>query len=126
MALKHILTIGVLFVSVLSSGTVLGQLNVPSPNFRPKPVEALSNTRPLATPGIFDYDTRVFAPLEFTNGKEKEPNSGFYFTLDRTYTSVSRASHQGVDSNAVKRVPITSGVTVTSWVGFLPTTMVGE
>jgi hypothetical protein len=102
MALKHLMTIGVLLFSVLSSGTVFGQLHVPSPNFRPKPVEGYDQTRPLATPGIFDYDTRVFAPLEFTNGKQKAPNSGFYFTLDRTYTSVSRASHQGTNSSAVK------------------------
>lgn len=102
MALKHILTIGVLFVSMITIETVSGQVDTPSPRFRPKPVESYDNTRPLASPGVFDYDMRAFAPLEFTNGKEKAPNSGFYFTLDRVYTSVSRASHQSTDSSSVK------------------------
>ncbi|MEM7782991.1 MAG: hypothetical protein AAF939_01910 [Planctomycetota bacterium] len=102
MALKHIFTTGVLFVFLASIGVAHGQVDVPGPAFRPKPIETYDNTRPLAAPGIFDYDTRMFAPLEFTNGKELEPQSGFYFTLDKTYTSVSRADHQATNSTAVQ------------------------
>lgn len=102
MALKNLVAIIVIAVSLVSVDLTNAQLEVPGPNFRPKPVESHSNTRPLVTPGIFDYDTRAFAPLEFTNGKEKEPNTGFYFTLDRVYTSVSRANHQDTTSNAVQ------------------------
>jgi hypothetical protein len=39
---------------------------------------------------VFDYDAQVFAPVEFTNNKELEPNTGFFFVVDRMYNSVSR------------------------------------
>jgi len=47
---------------------------------------------PLATPGMFDYDAQLFAPLEFTNGKEKAPNTGLYAEFSKTYLSLERAS----------------------------------
>lgn len=102
MGLKNKFIVGALFVSLVASNMVSGQVDTPSPRFGPKALESADATRPLATPGIFDYDTRAFAPLEFTNGKQMEPSSGFYFTVDKTYTSVSRAAHIGVESTSIK------------------------
>ncbi|MEL7500290.1 MAG: BBP7 family outer membrane beta-barrel protein [Planctomycetota bacterium] len=88
MALKRTFMIGALLISFVVTGSVFGQ-DIPSSEFRRLPEGA--DNLPFASPGLFDYDAQIFAPLEFTNGKEKEPNTGFYFTLDKTYTSVTRA-----------------------------------
>ncbi|MGI9496325.1 MAG: hypothetical protein ACR2NK_09755 [Mariniblastus sp.] len=102
MALKNTLIIGALLVSFVASGVTEGQINKPSPRFRYKKLESAENTRPYATPGVFDYDAQVFAPLEFTDGKEKKPNSGFYFSLDKAYTSVSKATRIGEESDTIQ------------------------
>ncbi len=102
MALKNTLIIGALLISFVAVNATEGQINTPSPRFQHKAVESADSTRPFATPGVFDYDAQMFAPLEFTNGKEKEPTSGFYFALDKVYTSVSLPSRNGVDSNTIK------------------------
>lgn len=88
MALKRTFMIGALLISFIMAGSLQGQ-DIPSSRFERMPDGAAN--RPFASPGLFDYDAQVFAPLEFTNGKEKEPNTGFYFSLDKTYTSVSKA-----------------------------------
>ena len=100
MALKNTLIIGALLISLVANGVSEGQTHIPSPSFGPQEVETADSTRPFAAPGVFDYDTRVFAPLEFTNGKEKAPNTGFFFSLDKTYTSVSKASRQDPVTNS--------------------------
>jgi hypothetical protein len=93
MALKNILTLGSLLAATfMISGTSNGQVNVPSPRFQHKAVESPESTRPFATPGVFDYDAQLFAPIEFTNGEEMEPGSGFYATYDRTYSSINRGT----------------------------------
>ena len=102
MGLKNTFIIGALFVSLVTINVVNGQVDTPSPRFGPKSLESADSTRPFAGPGVFDYDTRAFAPLEFTNGKEKAPNEGFFFTIDKTYTSVSRAGHVGVANTSIK------------------------
>ncbi len=102
MGLKFKFVIGALFVSILTVSLASAQIGVPSPRFGPKALETADSTRPFASPGVFDYDTRAFAPLEFTNSKELEPNSGFFFTLDKVYTSVSRAGNVGVANNNIK------------------------
>ena len=102
MALKNTFIFGALLFSLVTSAVTEGQVNTPSPKFRHKAVESADSTRPFATPGVFDYDAQVFAPLEFTNGKEKEPTSGFVVSIDKTYTSVSRAALIGTDTNTVK------------------------
>ena len=75
------------------------QLHVPSAEFEHRDIESVENTRPFAAPGVFDYDTRAFAPLEFTNDEEKDPNTGFFLTYDRLYTSVSRPGILGEGEN---------------------------
>ncbi len=102
MALKNTLIIGALLVSFVASGVTEGQINKPSPRFRYKKLESAENTRPYATPGVFDYDAQVFAPLEFTDGKEKKPSDGFYMSLDKTYTSVSKATRIGEESDTIQ------------------------
>lgn len=64
--------------------------NLPSPQFAPKDVQLAENTRPLAEPGIFNYDAQMFAPVEFSNFSNPDPNTGFFASYDRTSTSVSR------------------------------------
>lgn len=102
-----------MFVSLLSVSLAEAQhsaqsglghelIDVPSPRFGPREVETAGSTRPLAGPGVFDYDTRAFAPLEFTNNKELEPHKGFYFTLDKVYTNVSRPGNVGIDSKSIR------------------------
>lgn len=87
---KYSLAIFGLIGGLLLSGTVVGQVDIPSPRFRYKEVEQEENTRPFAEPGVFNYDAQMFAPVQFTNGKELKPNTGFYFTYDRMYLSVSK------------------------------------
>lgn len=111
MGFRKILIFGALFVSLLAVGIADAQfdesglshqlIDVPSPRFGPRKVETADSTRPLAAPGVFDYDTRAFAPLEFTNNKELEPNKGFFFTLDRIYASVTRPNVGG-DTGAIQ------------------------
>lgn len=92
MALKHTMMIGALFITLIASGAVDGQdNNTPSPRFRPQAPESPDSTRPYATPGVFDYDAQMFAPVEFNN-KELQPQSGFFLSMDRLYLSTSRAT----------------------------------
>lgn len=90
MALKKTLMIGVMLVSTLMTSSTWGQNHTPGTYFERTPPAA--QNLPLATPGLFDYDAQVFAPLEFTNGKEKAPNTGFNFSIDKTYMSTPRAT----------------------------------
>ncbi len=105
MALKNTLIIGALLVSFVASGVTEGQINKPSPRFRYKKLESAENTRPYATPGVFDYDAQVFAPLEFTDGKEKKPNSGFLLLLSIRHTRVSRKRHES-ERNRIRFKPV--------------------
>ena len=93
-----ILVVGTLLVSCAS--TLVGQVNIPSARFDPKPVDSFKNTRPLAEPGVFGYDSQVFAPLEFASNEELDPNIGFYFVYDRIYTSLEK----GEDRNNTGQV----------------------
>ncbi|MEE2826087.1 MAG: hypothetical protein VYE64_05625, partial [Planctomycetota bacterium] len=65
MAIKNLITIGALFGLCLSANVAMGQINVPGPVFRYQQVETTESTRPFATPGIFNYDAQMFAPLQF-------------------------------------------------------------
>ena len=90
MALKRTFMIGVLLVCGMLTGAAWGQNLTPGTFFERTPES--SQNLPLATPGFFDYDAQLFAPLEFTNGKEKKPNTGLYFELSKTYLSLERAT----------------------------------
>lgn len=93
MALKRTLMIGALLITLVASGGVDGQdMNTPSPAFRYRAVEQPEGTRPYATPGVFDYDAQMFAPLEFNNNKQIQPQAGFFLGLDRLYMSVGKAT----------------------------------
>lgn len=101
MALKKTLTVGSLFAIFASGGFASvadaqpAQLSTPSATFEHRAMEMPDNTGPLATPGVFNYDAQAFAPFEFTNDEQKEPNCGFFFTIDKTYTHVSRSERNG-------------------------------
>jgi hypothetical protein len=95
MALKKTLTIGSLF-AIFASGGFAGiadaqqsDLNVPTATFDHRAIEAPGETGLLATPGVFNYDAQAFAPFEFTNDKQKEPNTGFFFSADKVLFSLS-------------------------------------
>ena len=90
MALKRTFMVGVLLVCGMLTGAAWGQNHTPGTYFERTPETA--QNLPLATPGFFDYDAQLFAPLEFTNGKEKSPTTGFNFSLDRSYISLDRAT----------------------------------
>ena len=90
MALKRTFMIGVLSVCGMLTGVAWGQNHTPGTFFERTPES--SQNLPLASPELFDYDTQVFAPLEFTNGKEKAPNTGLFFELSKTYLSLERAT----------------------------------
>ena len=92
MALKRTLMIGVTLVCGMLSSVAWGQIGnqIPSTFFERTP-EGAENL-PLATPGMFDYDAQLFAPLEFTNGKNPDPNCGFNFSVDRSYISLPRGT----------------------------------
>ncbi len=96
MALKHICIFGSLIASFFIPQIAVGQINVPGPRFKHKAVEEVDSTSPFATPGVFDYDTQVFAPIEFGNGEERDANTGFYASIDKTYTSITKAGSIGV------------------------------
>ena len=107
MALKKTLTIGSLF-AIFASGGFAGladaqqsRLGTPSATFEHRAVELPENTGPVATPGVFNYDAQAFAPFEFTNDKEKEPNTGFFLTIDKTFTHVSRSDRNGTSRTDV-------------------------
>ena len=93
MALKKILTAGAvlaaLFVGQLDRADA--QVHLPGPRFEHRDLEHSDETSPFATPGVFDYDAQIFAPLEFLSDDQIEPRSGFYVSYDRTYLSLSKA-----------------------------------
>ena len=90
MALNRTFMIGVMLVCGMLSSAAWGQNHTPGTFFERTPETA--QNLPLATPGMFDYDAQLFAPLEFTNGKEPEPNCGFNFSVDRSYISLPRGT----------------------------------
>jgi len=98
MVFKKIQIAGALLAALASGYSAQGQINVPSAEFEHRPLEKPSSNRPFASPGVFDYDAQVFAPFEFTNDEEKEPQTGFYLTFDKTYTSVSRSGSEITNS----------------------------
>ena len=102
MALKHFWKLGSLLATLIVAHSAWGQVHVPGPTFSPKAVEDTESTRPFATPGIFDYDTQLFAPVEFTTGENNDPNTGFYASYDRVYSSFTRGGHiTGTSTSAV-------------------------
>ena len=76
--------------------TGYSQTGIPGPKFSPHDVQEADNTRPLAEPGIFDYDGQMFAPVDFSGSEELRPNSGFYATAERSYYSLSRGGARDV------------------------------
>lgn len=97
MVFKKIKIAGALLAALASGYSAQAQVNVPSAEFEHRPLETPSSSRPFASPGVFDYDAQVFAPFEFTNDEEKDPNTGFFLTFDKTYTSVSRSGTKSSD-----------------------------
>ena len=91
MALKRTFMIGVTLVCGMLTSAAWGQNNTPGTFFERTPESA--QNLPLATPGMFDYDAQLFAPLEFTNGKEKDPNTGLFAEFSKTYLSLERATN---------------------------------
>ncbi len=100
MVFKNIKIAGALLAVLASAVSAHAQINLPSAEFEHRPLETPSSSRPFASPGVFDYDAQVFAPFEFTNDEEKDPNTGFFLTFDKTYTSVSRSGSEGTNSSA--------------------------
>ena len=92
MALKRTFMIGVLLACGMLTSVTKGQDHTPGTYFDRTPES--SEYLPFNDgQGLFGhYDAQLFAPLEFTNGKEKKPNTGLYFELSKTYLSLERAT----------------------------------
>lgn len=99
MPLKKFMILSALAALLAPCQMASAQINIPSAEFEHRGIESIENTRPFAAPGVFDYDTRAFAPLEFTSDEEKDPNTGFFLAYDRLYTSVSRPGILGEGEN---------------------------
>jgi len=104
MALKKILTAGSLLAAliVVQFETADAQIHIPGPRFEHRDLEQPDETMPLATPGVFDYDAQIFAPMEFVSDDQLEPRNGFFVSYDRTYLSLSKAPRlSGAASNNI-------------------------
>ncbi len=103
MALKHLFTVGSVFTALLitSFSTTEAQIHLPGPRFEHRDLEGPDETGPLVTPGVFDYDAQLFAPVEFTNSDQLESRSGFYASYDRTYLSVSKSPRIDTNTNFI-------------------------
>ena len=99
MALKNILRILSLAVTLVASCHVQAQVDIPGPRFRPRGVESPENTRPFADPGVFNYDAQAFAPVDFSTNDELDGQSGFFLSYDRLATSISRSSGDNIQPN---------------------------
>jgi hypothetical protein len=94
MALKHFIQVGSLMAACLISiSPALGQVFKPGPRFEHRAVESPTNTRPFATPGFFDYDMQMFAPVDFSNNEEMQSRCGFFLSFDRMYTAFSTSGN---------------------------------
>ena len=103
MLLNRLLSIILLSLIALASNQGLAQVNTPSARFQHQSIESADSTRPAATPGIFDYDAQIFSPVEFPGGNELAPKSGFFFTIDKLYSSISGdgSAEGGVGDNYI-------------------------
>lgn len=83
--------LSIILLSFIALGTSIGvsQLETPGPRFEHLGVDSPDSTRPLATPGVFDYDAQIFSPVEFSDGNQLAPKCGFFFTVDKLYTAIS-------------------------------------
>lgn len=109
MSIKKLLTLALVVSFFSCASLAVAQINVPGARFEHKPVDSVENTSPFAAPGTFDYDAQMFAPVEFTNHDELEPNVGFYFVYDRMYTSMSKASARIPDDGTVLSQSVARG-----------------
>jgi len=71
--------------------TADAQIHIPGARFEHRELEQSDETMPMATPGVFDYDAQIFAPMEFVSDKQMEPRDGFFISFDKTYLSLSKA-----------------------------------
>jgi len=99
MPLKKFMIFSALAALLAPCHMASAQIDIPSAEFEHRDLESPERTGPFVTPGVFDYDTRAFAPLEFTSDEDKDPNTGFFLTYDRVYTSVSRPGIIGGDED---------------------------
>ena len=99
MAFKHLISVSALVLVTLVPSLGLTQIETPGPRFQYREVESPDSTRPAATPGVYQYDYQIFSPVEFPNGKELGPNTGFFFSIDRIYTSISGGQDFGPRNN---------------------------
>ena len=82
--------LSIILLSVFAFANIgVSQLHTPGARFGHLGLESADATRPAATPGIFDYDAQIFSPVEFPDGEQLPPKCGFFFTIDKLYSSIS-------------------------------------
>ncbi|QEG22174.1 BBP7 family outer membrane beta-barrel protein [Mariniblastus fucicola] len=104
MALKNFITAGSMLAALIVTQfeTADAQIHIPGPRFEHRDIEQPDETMPMATPGVFDYDAQIFAPMEFVSDDQLEPRSGFFASYDRTYLSLTKAPRlSGAASNQI-------------------------
>lgn len=97
MRLIKLLAIHAAIAVTLCGSLASGQTTVPSSRFRPLPAESPEATAPFVEPGVFDYDSQMFAPYDLRELNEPSGPVGFYFTYDRVYTSISKPGAHPTD-----------------------------
>ncbi len=112
MALKQILTAGSLLAACIFGQLETAEaqnIHIPGATFEHRDLEQPEDTMPMATPGVFDYDAQMFAPMEFNSDDQLEPRIGFYLSYDRTYLSLTKAPR--LSGNASNQVDLGSNWT---------------
>ena len=80
--------IPVIATMLLICNVGVGQNFIPGARFD-SGLDDPDSTRPAAGWEAFDWDAQVFSPVEFSDGEQLRPQSGFFFTVDKLYTSIS-------------------------------------
>ncbi len=109
MAIKKLMKLALVISFIASASVVTAQVHIPSARMDDQPANGARNAGPFVEPGSFDYDAQLFAPVEFTNQEELDPNVGFYFLYDRMYTSVSKASARIPDDGTILSQSVSRG-----------------
>ncbi len=94
MSKRRYLLVSLIAFSLLTVG-LSAQTHVPSARYSPLQSESTESTDPLVRPGIFDYDTQMFAPLDLSDISDRKAPSGFFALYDRVYMSIGRPNPIG-------------------------------
>jgi len=73
---------------------------IPSARYNPSNDRASQRSGPTTELGSFDYDTQMWAPVDFSEISERRMNTGFFLTYDRVYMSIGRPDPIGFTASS--------------------------